>query len=349
MSLSRIAELTGVRQFRLTEALITDPGPGEVQVRVQAVGICGSDVHSYAEGGVGDTPCNYPMVLGHEPAGVIVKMGQGISGWSLGDAAAFEPAIYCYHCEYCLSGRHNVCAKLRFMSMPGDPGFFRDFVNLPITNLLALPPNLGVNEGALIEPLAVALHSMTIGQPKLGETAVVFGAGPIGLLTIASLKLHGVKRIWAVEPIAARQQLARKMGADVVIHPAAADVERQILTETGNRGVDIVFDCATKGASSHQAIRVARSAGRVVFTGIPSEVELPIPFHVWRRKELTLFQVRRSNHDSALARQILADNPARFAPLITHTRPLDQIANAFTQVERYEDGVGKLIVRVDQG
>ena len=204
-----------------------------MQVRVQAVGICGSDVHSYAEGGVGDTPCEYPMVLGHEPAGVIVKMGPGASGWRPGDAAAFEPAIYCYHCEYCLSGRHNVCAKLRFMSMPGDPGFFREYVNLPVSNLHALPPNLGVNEGSLIEPLAVALHSMTIGQPKLGETAVVFGAGPIGLLTIAALKLYGVKRVWAIEPVPARQELARIMGADAVIDPTAADVERQILTETG--------------------------------------------------------------------------------------------------------------------
>ena len=348
MSASRVAELIGVRQFHLTEARIDDPGPGEVQVRVQAVGICGSDVHSYAEGGVGDTPCDYPMVLGHEPAGVIVKMGPGTSGWRPGDAAAFEPAIYCYHCEYCLSGRHNVCAKLRFLSMPGDPGFFREYVNLPISNLQALPPNLGVNEGSLIEPLAVALHSMTIGQPKLGETAVVFGAGPIGLLTTAALKLYGVKRVWTIEPVPARRDLARIMGADAVIDPAAVDVVRQVLTETANRGVDLVFDCATKGASSQQAIRVARSAGRVVFTGIPSEVELPIPFHVWRRKELTLFQVRRSNHESALAREILADDPSRFAPLITHTRPLDQIARAFAQVEHYEDGVGKLIIRLDQ-
>jgi len=345
---SRVAELIGVRQFRLADGPIEDPGPGEVQVQVQAVGICGSDVHSYAEGGVGDTPCNYPMVLGHEPAGVIVKVGPRTSGWNRGDAAAFEPAIYCYHCEYCLSGRHNVCAKLRFMSMPGDPGFFREYVNLPVTNLQALPPNLGVNEGTLIEPMAVALHSMAIGQPKLGETAVVFGAGPIGLLTAAVLKFYGVKRVWSVEPVPARQELARLMGADAVIDPTAVDVVQQVLKETGNRGVDLVFDCATKGSTSTQAIQVARSAGRVVFTGIPSEVELPIPFHVWRRKELTLFQVRRSNHESALAREILADDPARFAPLITHTRPLNQIAQAFAQVERYEDGVGKLIIRVNQ-
>src|SRR5437899_12104657 len=154
---SRVAELTGQRQFRMTEQRIGAPGPGEIQLRVRAVGVCGSDMHAYAEGGVGDTPCVYPMVLGHEPAGVVVSTGPGVSGWRPGDAAAFEPAIYCYHCEFCLSGRHNICANLRFMSSPGDPGFFRECVNLPASNLLALPPNLGPSEGSLIEPLAVAL------------------------------------------------------------------------------------------------------------------------------------------------------------------------------------------------
>src|SRR4051794_14947441 len=122
----RVAELTAQRQFRMVEGAVDDPGPGEAQVRVQAVGICGSDLHAYAEGGVGDTPCVYPMVLGHEPAGIVVKTGAGVSGWNAGDTAAFEPAIYCYHCELCLAGRHNLCARLRFMSSPGDPGFFRE-------------------------------------------------------------------------------------------------------------------------------------------------------------------------------------------------------------------------------
>jgi threonine dehydrogenase-like Zn-dependent dehydrogenase len=138
------------------------------------------------------------------------------------------------------------------------------------------------------------------------------------------------------------------MGADAVIDPAAVDPVRQIAADTGERGVDLVFDCATKGDSVNQAIEVTRRAGRVVFTGIPSELELPIRFHSWRRKELTLFQVRRSNHESGLAREILAGDVSRFAPLITHTRPLAQIGEAFAQVERYEDGVGKIIIRLDR-
>jgi L-iditol 2-dehydrogenase len=342
----RVAELIGPRQFRLTESEPREPGPGEVQVRVQAVGVCGSDIHAYAEGGIGSTRCAYPMVLGHEPAGVIAKLGADVSGWQPGDAVACEPALYCYHCEFCMSGRHNVCAHLRFLSAPGEPGFFREYVNLPVRNVLALPSNLDASMGSLIEPLAVALHSMKFGQPKPGETAAVFGAGPIGLLTLAVLKLSGASRVWAIEPVRARRELARGMGADAVIDPAAVDAARQILSDTANRGVDVVFDCAAKGASARQSIQVARNAGRVVFTGIPSEIETAIEFHTWRRKELALFQVRRSNHEGEHARDILSAHARRFAPLITHSRPLDQIDRAFEQVERYEDGVGKLVIDI---
>jgi L-iditol 2-dehydrogenase len=286
------------------------------------------------------------MVLGHEPAGVIATLGAGVSGWQPGDAVACEPALYCYHCEYCMAGRHNVCANLRFLSSPEDPGFFRDYVNLPAGNLLALPANLGSTEGSLIEPLSVALHSLKFGQPKPGETAAVFGAGPIGLLTLAILKLSGASRVWVIEPVPARRELARQMGADAAIDPASVDAARQVLADTGNRGVDLVFDCAAKGASVRQSIEVARKAGRVVFTGIPQELETRIDFHVWRRKELALFQVRRSNHEGEQARDILSAHGARFKPLITHTRPLDQIDRAFEQLDRYEDGVGKLVIRL---
>src|SRR5262245_50239417 len=243
----RVAELIGPRLFRLAETEAPPPGPGEVQVRIQAVGVCGSDMHSYAEGGIGPTRCSYPMVLGHEPAGVIVSLGAAVSGWQAGDAVACEPALYCYHCEYCMAGRHNVCAHLRFMSSPEEPGFFREYVNLPAGNLIALPSNLDAIEGSLIEPLSVALHSLKFGQPRRGDTAAVFGAGPIGLLTLAVLKLSVAARGWVIEPVAARRELARRMGADAAIDPAAVDAAQQVLADTANRGVDLVFDCAAKG------------------------------------------------------------------------------------------------------
>lgn len=339
-----VAELTGVRQFCLVESLLPDPAPGEVQVRIDAVGICGSDLHSYAEGGVGDTPCVYPMVLGHEPAGIVLRTGAGVTGWSPGDRAAFEPAIYCYQCEFCRTGHHNVCANIRFMSMPGDPGFFREAANMPARNLVAIPPGLSAREATIVEPLAVVLNSMRFAAPRPSETAAVFGAGPIGLLTVICLKVAGAARVWSVEPVPERRELARHAGADAVIDPSAADPSHEILRDTRGRGVDVAIDCAARGGSVNHCVRVARNAGRVVITGIPVETEVSLEFSPLRRKELALFNVRRANHDSLAARDLLVAHLPRCAAMITHTRPLGAIAQAFSQLEHYRDGAVKVII-----
>jgi L-iditol 2-dehydrogenase len=341
---ARVAELCGQRQFRLAEAPLPGPGPGEVQVRIDAVGICGSDLHAYAEGGVGDTPCVYPMVLGHEPAGTIVSAGAGVTRWTAGDRAAFEPAIYCYHCEFCRTGRHNVCANIRFMSMPGEPGFFREYANIPAGNLIGIPPGLAFRDATIVEPLAVVLHSMKFVALGLSETAAVFGAGPIGLMTVICLKLAGAARVWAVEPVAERRELARQAGADAVVDPGATDPSREIQRDTGGRGVDVAIDCAASGGSLDHCIRATRRAGRVVLTGIHVETHVPLEVSPLRRKELAIYSVRRSNHEVEAARDLLVGNLPHFAAMITHTRPLVRIAEAFHQVEHRADGVGKLIV-----
>jgi L-iditol 2-dehydrogenase len=339
-----VAQLVAQRQFHLTEQSIEDPRPGEVQVRVNAVGLCGSDLHSYADGGAGDTPCEYPMVLGHEPAGTVVKTGSGVTGWQPGDRAALEPAHYCYHCEYCRSGHHNLCANIRFLSTPGHPGFFREFVNLPATNLLAIPPELSLELATIVEPLAIAMHSMKFARIQPGETVVVFGAGPIGLLTIACLKVAGAGRIWAVEPVPHRRELAHHMGADATLDPCEVDEARQILADTANRGVDCAIDCAAKEDSINAAIRAVRNGGRVVLTGIHSAAMVPFEVSPMRRKELAIFNVRRSNHEAPDALGLLTARMSWFAPLVTHTRPLLGIADAFTLTENYADGVGKMVI-----
>ena len=340
-----VAELTAPRNFHLSQQEISPPAAGEVQVRVDAVGICGSDLHSYADGFIGDTPCQYPMVLGHEPAGTVVKTGEGVTGWSAGDRAALEPAVYCYHCEFCRSGHHNVCEHISFLSNPGIPGFFREFVNLPAANLLPIPPDLSLELATVVEPLAVAMHSLKFAAIQPGETVVVFGAGPIGLLTIASLKVAGAGRIWAVEPVAHRRELARHLGADAALDACAGDAAAEIWAETRGRGVDCAIDCAAIGDTINQAIRACRNAGRVVLTGIHSPAMVPFEVSPMRRKELAIFNVRRSNHESEAARDLLVERTAWFAPLITHTRPLAGIADAFEIVANRADGVGKLIIR----
>jgi L-iditol 2-dehydrogenase len=339
-----VAELVGRREFRLVEKEIGEPGPGEVQVQVGAVGVCGSDLHSYSEGGVGDTPCEYPMILGHEPSGTVVKVGTGVTGWSVGDRAALEPAQYCYHCEYCLSGRHNICANIRFLSTPGHPGFFRERVNLPVSSLVGIPKDLSLEVATLVEPLAIALHSLKFVELQPGDTVAVFGAGPIGLMTIAALKVSGAGRILAVEPVAHRREMARHLGADAAIDPEQVDSAKEIVASTGGRGVDCAIDCAAKEHTTNWAIRAACNGGRVILTGIHSGTHVPFEVSPMRRKELAIFNVRRSNHESHRALDLLVRQTSNFAPLVTHKRPLSAIAEAFRLTEHYADGVGKMVV-----
>ena len=339
----RAAELIAPLPFRLADMEIDDPGPGEVQVRVEAVGVCGSDMHAYTEGAVGGNANVYPMLLGHEPAGTIVKTGAGVTGLAAGDRGALEPAFYCYHCEFCLSGHHNVCANIRFLSTPGHPGFFRELVNLPVANFKPIPEGMSYGEAALAEPLAIAIHSLRLASIGRGETVAVIGAGPIGLLTIAALRATGAGRIWAVEPLAHRRELARGIGADVALEPGEALEE--ILKATGQRGVDCAIDCAAGEDTTSQAMQITRNAGRVALTGIHASAFVKVDAGAMRRKELTLFNVRRSNHETDEALELLGAQAAWFAPLLTHTRNIDRIDEAFQIASQYRDGVGKMMVR----
>jgi L-iditol 2-dehydrogenase len=231
------------------------------------------------------------------------------------------------------------------MSSGTEPGYFRECVNIPMQNFLPIPANMSLEQAALVEPISIALHSMVFAQPKLGETALVFGAGPIGLLTIAVLKLSGAARIWAVEPVPHRRELAKLMGADAVIDPGAIDPAMQIRRDTAKRGVDLVIDCASKPDMINQCIRVSAYGGRVVLTGIPAETQIAVNIHQFRNKEVSIFNVRRSNHEGRQGIELLRDHPKLFAPIVTHNRPLDKINEAFALNEKYEDGVGKLLVR----
>jgi L-iditol 2-dehydrogenase len=342
----RIAELQAQRTFRLIEGPAAAPAPGEIQVRVTHVGICGSDLHYYQDGAIGDVTIRYPVVLGHEPAGVVSRVGEGVTGVTEGARVLIEPAVYCYHCEFCHSGRHNVCEHIRFLSTPPDPGFFREYVNVPAHNVLPLPSSIDEKTGTLFEPLAVVLHSLEFAHVQIGDNVAVFGGGPIGLMTVAALKTAGAGRVWLIEPFAHRRELAKLMGADVVLDPREGDPVKQILADTGRRGVDATIDCATKGNTVQQAIDTVRNAGRVVITGIPSDYWTQVNFHMLRRKEATLFNVRRSNHETPAAIHMIRSRPDLFGPLVTHTMPMDRITGAFDMLETGEGGPGKVVIEV---
>ena len=332
----KVAELTARGEFTIVDREPPKPGPGELLVRVAATGICGSDMHAFAEGGVGDSPCNYPMVLGHEPSGVVEAVGEGVTGWARGDRGSMEPAIFCYHCRFCLAGHNNLCENLKFMSTATVPGFFRELVTLPAINMFPIQRTTSLEAATLVEPLAVILHTFDLGSFVAGESAVVAGAGPIGLLTIALLKLMGASRIWAVEPLKHRREMAKAMGADEVLTP-------EEFTQL-HRVADIAFDCAAQGETVNQCLYALKGFGRLVLTGIHAEKRLDLDIHLMRRTELRLYCVRRSNTEAHEACRLLEERLPLFAPMITHRRKLDDITAAFEMNHRYEDGVVKMLI-----
>lgn len=341
----QVAKLCAFHQFQLSDDLpVSEPGPGEVLVRIKAIGICGSDLHYFSEGAIGDTPAVYPMVLGHEPSGVIEKIGTGVTGWSAGDKVMCEPAKYCYHCEFCMTGHHNVCADMEFLSSPETPGFFREYVTLPDRNLLPVPQGMSMEHATLFEPMSIIYHSMKFAQVAPGEDVVIFGAGPIGLLTLVVAKVRGARRVWVIEPIEYRREIAKSLGADAVLHPDGA--KQQILADTGKRGADVVIDCASKDDTLNDSLDLARNAGRVVITGVPSGLQVPLRFHTLRRKELYFYSVRRSNHEAPEGVELMKARPDLLAAMVTHVRPLDQIQGAFEMLENYEDGASKIVLTV---
>ena len=203
--------------------------------------------------------------------------------------------------------------------------------------------NMSFEEASLAEPLAIALHSLHLVSIRADEHVAVIGAGPIGLLTIAALRARNVAKIWAIEPLKHRRELALSIGAHSAIEPESA--VREILSDTNSRGVDCAIDCAAGEYTTDQAVQIARNAGRVALTGIHSSPFVSLDGSAMRRKELTIFNVRRSNHETHDALELLRSHSEWFAPVVTHTRRMDQIDEAFAIAGQYLDGVGKMIVR----
>ena len=250
--------------------------PGTVKVEVEWCGICGTDLHEYLEGPIFAptaqdphplTGESAPITLGHEMAGVVVELGDGVDDLAVGDRVVVEPYLVCGRCDACRQGRYNVCATLGFVGLSGGGGGFSQYV---VAERRWIHPlgELGTDVGALVEPLAVAYHAVRLSGAHPSHSALVFGAGPIGLVTTAVLKARGVEQVISVEPAAVRKQKASVAGADVVVDPGEVDVVEAVLELTGGRGADVSFECAGIDAVLASAIRSTRAGGTCVNVAI---------------------------------------------------------------------------------
>ncbi|HEY3441641.1 MAG TPA: alcohol dehydrogenase catalytic domain-containing protein [Paludibaculum sp.] len=339
----RSVPLVAPRQLELIEAPMPNgPGRGEVLVKLVATGLCGSDLHWWAEGRIHSGLAKYPQVLCHEPVGEIVELGPGVHGFKTGDRVSIEPSLTCGHCEFCIAGRHNLCVRSRFMGGPDAEGFLRDFAVIPTHNADPIPDALSWHEATLMEPVAVWVHVFELQPLRMGETVAIMGCGSIGLLGIAMAKAAGAEIVLACDRVPHRLELARTMGADVAMDINQEDFLDAVMQKTRGRGVDVAFDAAGAPQTINLGIKCVRSGGRFVLIGIPEPMNFEVDLHTAMAKELNIQTLKRSNHKGQAAGRLLETGRIPTA-LITHTIPLGQAQQGFELLHSYSGGVGKLI------
>jgi L-iditol 2-dehydrogenase len=319
----RVARLHGVGDVRIAdEPPPSVVAPGDALVRVTAVGLCGSDLHWFGEGGIGDAVLADPLVLGHEMAGVIED------GPRRGTRVAIDPAQPCGDCETCRSGHPNVCPEVRFAGHGGCDGGLRELMTWPRRLLHPLPAELSDAGGALLEPLGVALHGIDLGHLRLGDAVAVVGCGPIGLFVIQLARAGGATTVLAVEPLEHRRLAALDMGADMAMTPRQAD-DGELWEATGRRGVDLAVEMAGTDEAVRLAVAAARPAGRVVLGGIPDDDRTAFPASIARRKGLTMALVRRMKETYPRAIALARRGAVALDPLIGQRFAFEDVAEAF--------------------
>ena len=319
----RVARLAGAGRLGLHDEDAPVAGPGESLVRVRAVGLCGSDLHWYTGGSIGDAVLSRPLVLGHEVSGVAV------SGPLAGRAVAIDPAVPCGRCAICSEGHRNLCPHVRFAGHGSQDGGLRELVAWPDAHVHALPDGLDPAEATVLEPLGVAVHAMDLAHVRLGASVAVVGCGPIGLLLVQLARATGAGTVVAVEPLAHRRDAALRLGADAALDPAELVAEGMFATGLGPPGADVVLEVVGSPEAVELAVRAARPGGRVALDGIPDEDVTSFPASVARRKGLTLAVVRRMKEVYPRAIDLVERGVVDVASLVTHRLPLEEVERAF--------------------
>ena len=345
-SLMRASRLHGIRDLRIDKLPRPEPGPGQVLLQVASVGVCGSDVHYYLHGRIGSQVVTGPIIMGHEFSARIAELGPGVEGVSVGQLVTVEPGVSCGKCEPCLEGHPNLCPNVRFCGTPPIDGVFAEYTVMPAENCFRLPEGFGPIEGAMLEPLGIAIHTVDLAHLRAGQTVAVMGAGPIGLLVAAVAKAAGAGEILMTEPLAHRRQFAQEYIADAVLNPEEVDVVAEIKRLTGGRGVDVAFEAAGESDTPQQAAAAARIGGKVIVAGIPADDTMNFNASTVRQKGLTIKAVRRMKHTYRRAIRLVQTGMVDVKPLATHRFPLERIDEAFELVAGYRDGVLRAMIQV---
>jgi L-iditol 2-dehydrogenase len=318
--------LHGTGNLQLHDEPIPAVGEGEKLVRVKSVGVCGSDLHWFAEGGIGDAKLENPLVLGHEFAGELEN----------GQRVTVDPAIPCGHCEFCRQGHPNLCSSIIFAGHGNQDGALREYMSWNEKCLFALPDSLTFDDGAMLEPLGVAIHAVDLGKLKAGMTVGVFGCGPIGLFIIQLAKLSGAANIIATDKLVHRAEAAKACGADHVFVTVDNTQLSKLRAATQGRGVDVAFEAAGVQDTVDASVAAVIPGGKVILVGIPDDDKTSFSASTARRKGLTIKLVRRMKHTYPRAIEFVSKGLVDVRSLVTHRYSFAQADEAFHTAQRRE-------------
>jgi L-iditol 2-dehydrogenase len=313
---------------------------------MEYVGLCGSDIHFFKEGRIGDVVVNPPLVLGHEAGGVVVAVGENVSHLAPGDAVALEPGIPCRACEACAEGRYNLCSGVAFFACPPVDGTFCEYVAHDAALCFKLPPSVGTLEGALIEPLAVGLFAAHQVRAKLGKTAAVLGCGCIGLCSMLALASMGVSAVYMVDLLENRLKKAHELGADAVINGKIENVTERIMALTAGKGVDIVIDAASgESGRLNEAVAIAKKGAKVALVGYTEHGGADFPLTMAIRKEIAFETVFRYRHMYPLAIEAAAGGKINLKAVATHFFGFDELPAAIERSISEKAEIVKAVIK----
>ncbi len=343
----KCAQFPGVRNIELTD--VEQPiikNDDDVLIRVGSVGVCGSDIHYYVDGRIGDQIIDFPYVPGHECSGTVVKTGKKVKHIKPGDKIAVEPAISCGKCDQCLAGRENTCRELKFLGTPGElRGCMTEYLIMPERNCFLLPAGMTLEQGAFAEPLSISIYGLKYVQEMTGKKMAILGSGPIGLTALLEARFRGAETLYVTDKLDNRLLTAKKCGADWIGNPDDEDIVQAIL-EKEPLGLDVVAECCGKQEAIDQAVELLKPGGMLLLIGIPTVDRISFNISRLRRKEITIHNVRRQNDCLGLAVERIYKGQVKIDSLITHSGHLSQTKEFYDMVADYQDGVIKAMITI---
>jgi len=342
----KAAVMTGIGKMDYVQRDIPQVKDHEVLIKLEYVGICGSDLHYYETGRIGNYVVEPPFVLGHEPGGVVVETGKNVTHLHEGDKVALEPGKTCGTCEFCKSGKYNLCNDVIFFATPPIDGVFQEYVAHSADLCFKLPENVSTMEGALIEPLAVGFHAAIQGGAGLSKTAVVTGAGCIGLVSMMALKAMGVDKIFVVDIMEKRLEKAKELGAFHVINAQKEDPVDVIKKYTNEIGCDLVIETAGTEATAAQAIQMCKKGAKIVLVGYSKSGMMNLPISLALDKEITFKTVFRYRHIYPMAIEAVAQGKIDLKSIVTNIYDFDDIQNAMDDSVNRKGDIVKSVIKL---